>query len=88
MQTRRAAVIAGISAVVLVVSTVAGFALIGSEAEGSSGSGFIYRDDFYGLSGAEVPPDRLRPVMGMNSYIRTGHRCELPRPGGVWTMAI
>ena len=62
VQRHRAVVVAGLAAV-LVVGVVADFALVGNEGEGTSGAGFTYRDDFYGLSGAEVRSDRLGPVM-------------------------
>jgi hypothetical protein len=63
VQRRRAVAVAGLAASVLVVGAVAGFAVIGSDGEGPNGSGFTYRDDFYGMSGAEVRPDRLGPVL-------------------------
>ena len=63
MQRRRAVVAAGLASGVLVVGAVASFAVLGSDGEGPSGAGFTYRDEFYGMSGAAVRPDRLGPVM-------------------------
>ncbi len=57
--TLPALVVAG----VVVVAGVAGFAVLGSDGEGPNGSGFTYRGDFYGLSGAEVRTERLGPVL-------------------------
>ena len=65
-QRRRAVAVAGLLAVVLGTGAVAGFALIAGDGEGPNGSGFTYRGDFYGMSGAEVRPDRLGPVMDRN----------------------
>ncbi len=62
VQRRRAVAVAGLAAGVLVVGAVASLALVGSDGEGPSGTGFTYRGDFYGMSGAEVRPDRLGPV--------------------------
>ena len=66
---RRRAVVAGLVAVVLGTGTLAGFALIGGDGEGPNGAGFTYRGDFYGMSGAEVRPDRLGPVMDRDVLI-------------------
>ena len=42
---------------------LAGLALRDSGGEGANGAGFTYRGDFYGMSGAEVRPERLGPVL-------------------------
>ncbi|CAA9381776.1 MAG: hypothetical protein AVDCRST_MAG32-1713 [uncultured Nocardioides sp.] len=62
-KVRRPRAVALAATAVLVLGAVAGFALMGSDGEGATGSGFTFRGDFYSLSGAEVRSDRLGPVM-------------------------
>jgi hypothetical protein len=38
--------------------------------EGANGSGFDYRDEFYGMSSAEVRSDRLGPVLDRDVRFR------------------
>lgn len=66
VQRRRAVAVAGVAAGVLIVGAVASFAVVRSDGEGPSGSGFTYRNEFYAMSGAEVRSDRLGPVMERN----------------------
>jgi hypothetical protein len=44
-------------------AVLAGFALRGGGGAAPNGAGFHYRDEFYGMSGAEIRADRLGPVL-------------------------
>lgn len=63
VQRRRAVALAGIAAGVLAIGAVASIYIVGNDGQGPSGSGFTYRGDFYAMSGAEIRPDRLGPVI-------------------------
>jgi hypothetical protein len=60
----RRGVISAVAAVVVVAGgSLAGLALRGGGGEAPNGAGFNYRDQFYGMSGAEIRPGRLGPVL-------------------------
>ena len=56
-------VMSGVATVVAAGGLLTGLALRGGGGEGSHGAGFNYRDEFYGMSGAEIRADRLGPAL-------------------------
>ena len=60
---RRWVVISAVAALVVTGGLLAGFALRGGGGEAPNGAGFTYLDTFYWMSGAEIRPDRLGPVL-------------------------